>query len=118
MDDHFKQINAANQINRSDSVLSYYQKMISIRQHSTYHETLVYGAFDVLNLDNENIISYLRYDENQKIAIICNFSEQIQKIEYSFNINNIILNNEDNLQRNNQYIQLQPYQAIVLDIDI
>lgn len=116
MNDNYSSINASKQVNDPNSIFSFYQKLINIRQHSIYHDTLVYGLFDVLEINNDEIISYIRYFNHQKVAIICNFSNHQNSFEWNDQIKDIIVNNKKDLQIKDHTITLQPYQAIVIEI--
>ncbi len=116
MNESYDEINVFNQINDPQSIYSFYKKIIDIRQHSQYHNTLVYGKFDILKIDNDKIISYIRYLDDQRVAVICNFTNVSNSFMLFDTINNIIINNEKNLIIDNHTITLKPYQAIVLEL--
>jgi len=116
MNDTYKDINVEKEINDPHSIFTYYQKLIDIRQHSQYHETLVYGLFDILPIHNDEIVSYIRSFNQQKVAVICNFSPQDNSFQLLEDIQQIIINNYDELLINEQVMTLKPYQAIVLDL--
>lgn len=70
---NYKEINAKEQVERADSVFHYYQKLISLRKQ---YDIIVYGDYELLLPDSEEIYSYLRTYGEQKLLVICNFSEK------------------------------------------
>lgn len=116
MNDNYHQINADKQINDFHSIFAYYQKLIKIRQESSYHNTLVYGSFNIFDVNHDDIISYIREYESQKVVVICNFSNHDNVIDWHKTIKQIILNNSSHLIKQDHAIILKPYQAIVLEI--
>lgn len=116
MNENYDKINAEQQIDNPNSIFTFYQKLIDTRQHSQYHETLVYGSFNIFQINNDEIISYSRCYNHQKVVVICNFANHDNMIAFPYQIKNIIINNSDDLEVNNQSILLKPYQAIVLEL--
>jgi len=107
MSDNFEKYNVQDQINTHGSVLEYYKKMIDIRKNQ-YHDTLNYGTFIPLIL-NDNIVSYIREYHDEKIAVLCNLTADIQPYQLD-NIDKIISNNIHDYTAN----ELKPYQALIL----
>ncbi len=63
-------INAENQIRDEDSIFSHYKKLIQLRKEN---EVIVYGDFQLLLAEDENIFAYTRILGDQKLVVICNF---------------------------------------------
>lgn len=114
MNDNYSFINAAKQLTDPNSIFSYYQKMIALRQLSVYREILIYGDFAVLEIENDEVIAYLRQYKNKQVAVLCNFSNQEQILTLSITIQSILLNNTKTLRQEKNKIILSPYQTIVL----
>ncbi len=70
---NYKEINAKEQVERADSVFHYYQKLIALRKQ---YDIIVYGDYELLLPDSEEVYSYLRTYEEQKLLVICNFTER------------------------------------------
>ncbi|MDD3219210.1 MAG: alpha-glucosidase [Lachnospiraceae bacterium] len=69
---NYPKINAKEQVSREDSVFHYYQKLISLRKEN---EIIVYGHYDLLLPEDPDLYVYTRTLDNQKILVVCNFSE-------------------------------------------
>ena len=66
-------INAQAQVGDPDSVFSFYQKLIRIRQE---YDVVIDGRFELLMPEHEQIFAYIRDDGKQRMLVICNFSDQ------------------------------------------
>jgi oligo-1,6-glucosidase len=60
---------------RPDSVFHYYQKLIRLRKEQ---EIIVYGSYELLLPEDENLFAYTRTLEGEKLLVVCNFSEKEQ----------------------------------------
>ncbi|MDO4168321.1 MAG: alpha-glucosidase [Lachnospiraceae bacterium] len=70
---NYAEINAKEQVGRSDSVFSYYQKLIRLRKE---HDIVVYGTYDLLLPDSKEIYAYTRTLGEEKLLVVCNFYEK------------------------------------------
>jgi glycosidase len=67
---NYKMINAKNQVNDDDSIFSHYKKLIRLRREN---DVIVYGDFELLFPNDENIFAYTRTLGQHKLVVICNF---------------------------------------------
>jgi len=74
---NYTTINAMSQINDSNSIYNYYKKIIAIRKQK---DVLIYGEYQLILEDDENIFAYLRKLDNDMILVICNFADK--PVEY------------------------------------
>ena len=107
---NYKKINVADQLKREDSVFHYYQKLIRLRKEN---EIIVYGNYELLLPDDENIFAYIRTLDNQKLLVVCNFSKSEQKFDFSGYENAKVLISNYNRDAGEDGI-LKPYEATVL----
>lgn len=70
---NYKQINAKEQMSRKDSVFAYYQKLIRLRKEEP---VIVYGDYELLCPEDEELYVYTRSLSDEKLFVICNFSEK------------------------------------------
>ena len=70
-------INAASQVNDPDSVFSYYKKLIELRKNN---KIIVYGSYDLLCPDDEKIYAFTRTLGDEKLLVICNFTDETLEI--------------------------------------
>ena len=107
---NYKKINVADQLKREDSVFHYYQKLIRLRKEN---EIIVYGNYELLLPEDENIFAYKRTLDNQKLLVVCNFSKSEQKFDFSGYENAKVLISNYNRDAGEDGI-LKPYEATVL----
>ena len=107
---NYKKINVADQLKREDSVFNYYKKLIRLRKEN---EIIVYGNYELLLPEDENIFAYVRTLDNQKLLVVCNFSKSEQKFDFSGYENAKILISNYNRDVREDGI-LKPYEATVL----
>ena len=70
---NYKEINAKEQMERSDSVFHYYQKLVRLRKE---HDIIVYGSYELLLPEHESLYVYTRTLEEEKLLVVCNFSQE------------------------------------------
>lgn len=109
---NYTKINAQEQIKRKDSVFNYYKQLIKLRKQNSI---IVYGTYDLLLANDPNLYVYTRTYENDKLLIVCNFTDK----EVNFNLpdefkKSIVL--ISNYEQNNIFKNsiLKPYEAVVL----
>ena len=107
---NYKKINVADQLKREDSVFHYYQKLIRLRKEN---EIIVYGNYELLLPEDENIFAYIRTLDNKKLLVVCNFSKSEQKFDFSGYENAKVLISNYNRDAGEDGI-LKPYEATVL----
>lgn len=72
---NYQTINAKEQLSREDSVFHYYQALIKLRK--TY-DIILYGTYELLLPDDPNLYIYTRTLAEEKLLVICNFTDQEQ----------------------------------------
>ena len=107
------EINAAQQLEDPNSIFHYYQKLIRLRKEKP---VIVYGTFEALYRDHDQIFAYTRTLEGEKLLTVCNFSEHVAEMEipeeFQKNAECLITN----LGRKDfgKKVILKPYEAFVL----
>ncbi len=112
VNDNYKDINVNAQIKDEDSVLNFYKKMCKLKKEN---QTLIYGRYDLILEDHEDIYAYTRTLEDDKYIIITNLSEKEVKYAYdkeNLKYENLILSNYkvDEHQSITEF-NLKPYEA-------
>ena len=109
---NYKEINAEAELADPDSVFHYYQKLIALRKQ---YPIIVYGKYELLLPEDENLFVYTRTLENEKLLTVCNFSEKEQEfgIPEEFADAKCLIENLPNDYAKGQ-ITLKPYEAFVL----
>ena len=110
---NYKKINVADQLRREDSVFHYYQKLIRLRKEN---EIIVYGKYELLLPEDENIFAYTRTLGDKKLITVCNFSKSEQKFDFTGYENaKVLISNYGGDIRDGGI--LKPYSAVVLLLD-
>lgn len=65
-------VNAAAQVKDPDSVFSYYKKLIRLRHENP---VIVYGDYELLEPDSEEVFIYKRTLDGEHLMVICNFTD-------------------------------------------
>lgn len=108
---NYREINAKEQMERSDSVYHYYRKLIDLRKR---HDIIVYGSYALLEAAHEELFCYMRELEDEKLLIICNFSDRKFKLPPS--IRTLAEENRGVLIANYTAVNteiVRPYEAVV-----
>nr|WP_315049918.1 alpha-glucosidase [uncultured Lachnoanaerobaculum sp.] len=107
---NYKKINVADQLKREDSVFNYYKKLIRLRKEN---EIIVYGNYELLLPEDENIFAYVRSLDGKKLLTVCNFSKSEQKFDFQGYENAEVLISNYNRDARKDGI-LKPYEVTVL----
>ncbi|MCQ2442240.1 MAG: alpha-glucosidase [Oscillospiraceae bacterium] len=75
---NYREINAKKQLLEPDSVFHYYQKLIWLRRKSNWSVMIVYGSYDLLSPEDENIFAYIRTLGDKRLLVVCNLSPETQ----------------------------------------
>lgn len=109
---NYTEINAKAQTADPDSVFHYYKKLITLRKQLPI---IVYGSYELLLKDHEQIFAYTRTLDQEKLLVVCNFSDtetDFQIPEEFYNAVCLIANTERSCLDHS--LQLHPYEAFVL----
>ena len=109
---NYREINAREQMRREDSVFRYYQKLIRLRKEN---EIIVYGTYDLLLPDSEEIYAYTRTLGEEKLLVVCSFSREETEFRMpeEFLWGSCLISNYSGFQTERN-MTLKPYEAFVL----
>jgi len=109
---NYTEINIAAQEKDPNSVLSHFKRMAAVRNN---HNTLVYGAYDIIQREHPTIYGFTRTLDEEQILVLLNFSENDSSIAFPNTLadSQVLINNYDDVQMNSEGITLKPYQAIL-----
>ena len=109
---NYTEINAKAETEDPNSVFHYYKKLIALRKENPI---MVYGKYEPLMEDSEELFVYTRTLDEKKLLTVCNFTDQ----EIDFTIPEefvgkscLIANMENDYSK--KEITLRPYEAFVL----
>ena len=70
---NYKTVNAKQQTTDPDSVFSYYKELIRLRHEN---DIIVYGEYELLEPQNEELFIYTRTWSNEQLMVLCNFTDK------------------------------------------
>ncbi|WP_044939301.1 glycoside hydrolase family 13 protein [Pseudobutyrivibrio sp. LB2011] len=96
---NYKTINAKAELEDKNSVFYYYQKLIQLRRNSEWSDIIVYGTYQLLDKEDENIFAYTRQLGDRKILVVCNVSaNEVQyKLDFEVEEKACLIRNYDNV---------------------
>lgn len=105
---NYTEINVDLQLADEASILHYYKAMIRLRKE---HEALVYGRYELLMADDEQVYAYSRTLDDAQFVIVANLTDEPASIEALFDLvedAEIVLSNSDS-----EGLELAAYEARV-----
>ncbi|MGN2339307.1 glycoside hydrolase family 13 protein [Clostridium cagae] len=110
---NYNEINAESQIDDKDSIFNYYKELIKIRKDN---EIIVYGNYDLILEDSEEIYAYVRTLNEEQLLVICNFSSNTSEFKLPNNIKSkykklLIANYDECKEETLENISLRPYEC-------
>ncbi|MDO4309046.1 MAG: alpha-glucosidase [Eubacteriales bacterium] len=112
---NYASINAASQENDPDSIRSFYKKLIALRKHPEYKETVVYGTLEPVWEEQHNLMAYYRKGD-KTLLIAGNYQKEPQAITLAAPYTKVLLNNYADIHENGDSILLQGYQVLILEM--
>ncbi|MGP1403883.1 MAG: glycoside hydrolase family 13 protein [Catonella sp.] len=107
---NYTKINAKEQVARENSVFNYYKKLIALRKE---YEIIVYGDYNLLLPEDEDLFVYERSLDGKKLLVACNFSGNEREFDFDIVKNGKILtNNYEEFNLINK--KLRPFEAVVV----
>ncbi|CAG9609710.1 glycoside hydrolase family 13 protein [Pseudoneobacillus rhizosphaerae] len=112
---NFKEINAKRATADSNSVFHYYRNLIQLRKQNPI---MVYGSYDLILPDHEQIYAYVRRYEGQTLLVMLNFSSEksvfelptdVSYVDKKLFIHNYEVSDDESIEK----IELKPYEARV-----
>ncbi|MBO3368249.1 glycoside hydrolase family 13 protein [Clostridium perfringens] len=101
VNENYKTINVEVEERDENSVLNFYKKLIKLKKSN---EALIYGVYDLILEEDENIFAYTRTLNNEKFLIMANLTGENAKYMYEkekLNSKDLILNNYEVCEHKN-----------------
>lgn len=114
---NYATINVEDQLTDENSVWAFYQKLIALRKDETYGEAFVYGGFEPIFEDEDNIVAFYRRGEDKTILLLVNFQNSVAELPFTEKIDDILINNYEELAATATGVTLQPHQAVIVSVD-
>lgn len=90
---NYREINAAEQADRPDSLLNYYKRLIALRKSEPYRDTFTYGDFVPAYETEPGILAYLRKGKCQTILVAGNYGETARTLSLDGPVQQVLLTN-------------------------
>ncbi len=103
---NYKEINAAKEVGDRDSVYTYYKELIRLRHEM---DIIVYGTFEMLMEDSEEVFAYKRCYKGKSLYVLCNFTKEEVVCPQLFQNGKRIIGNYEEAAG----FLLRPYEAVV-----
>ncbi|XMB68094.1 alpha-glucosidase [Mycoplasmatota bacterium zrk1] len=113
---NYNEINVKESLENEHSIFYHYKRLISLRKESNYSNLIVYGDYEIVSENDPDVFSYIRYDGNKTILIVCNFTEKILNRSYDYLVKNNIVNNYRSIHTLSDIV-LEPYESFVLEVE-
>ena len=110
---NYKEINVEQALADPESVFYHYQKLIQLRKE---HEVMVYGTYQLLFPEDEDLYIYTRTLEEEKWLIICNFHEKTRKLQCK-RAGQVMLSNYADTPAAEKITELRPYEAVIYQME-
>lgn len=112
VNDNFKEVNAASQVNDPNSLYNFYKKALAVRKE--YKDLFIYGKFEILDFDNEKTFTVKKTAGGQTCYSVFNFTHESVPFEKALEGDyKLILSNEDSLSEST----LGPWEARVYVVE-
>lgn len=117
----YSRINAEAQVNDPNSTYTFWGSVLGLRKK--YLDIFVYGKFQMVDRDSQEIFAYSRQYENQKALVVCNWTDRMLEWDASANgvsgWNEVLLDNWEGTQGVAKRVSdgnwsLLPYESVVV----
>lgn len=81
---NYLEINAEKACRDEQSIYHFYKKLIQLRKQ---HDIIVYGRYELLDPDDEQIFAYTRTLGEEKLLVLCNFKETEANMQWPTDLN-------------------------------
>ncbi len=110
---NYQDINVEKALDDANSIFYYYQKLISLRKQE---KIFTHGNYQLLLEDDEAIFAYTRTYQQEKLVVVCNFTDQAQTCELpnlTGDIELFITNEPTDDLHILHHFTLNPYEAFI-----
>ncbi len=91
--ENYHEINVEEQKSREDSVLSFYKKLISLRQDPEYTEAVVYAKQVPLQEKLSNFVGFYREGTEKTLLVLANYQKEKREICVGREIKKVLIDN-------------------------
>lgn len=113
---NYSYINAESALADADSIFHTYRQLIELRKSSPYSDTIVYGDYELLLPDHEQLYVYTRSSATQRLAVIANLSPTSVQLPLLFHIKQTLVSSYPGQQLGQGSKTLRPYEAYLVEL--
>jgi glycosidase len=115
VNDDYKTWNAATQVATPGSVFEYWRSALMLRKD--LKDTIIYGDFEMLDAENDDIFAYARSNGKQKVVVVCSFRDR--EIDWlvpaytDIQSGKVLLSNYPDVDLSQDMVTVRPFEAFV-----
>ncbi|WP_416840252.1 glycoside hydrolase family 13 protein [Haloferax sp. DFSO52] len=112
VNDNYHDINAEAALADEDSIWHHYRSLIDLRHEM---DTLVYGAYELLLPDHEQLYAYTRTLDEEQLLVVLNWSDEPAMFRTGIETNDteVLLSNYESSPDSPLEREFRPYEAVV-----
>ncbi|CZT43865.1 probable alpha-amylase [Rhynchosporium secalis] len=113
VNESYTSINAAAQVGLSNSVFEYWASILRLRK--THKDIFIYGSFQMLDMENDNVFAYTRTYGKETVLVIANF--RAESVEWTLpeavklNKEGVLVSTYGGVMEMNGVLSLKPFEA-------
>lgn len=111
----YKEINVEENLKDEKSIFNFYKELIHLRKSDKYKDSLSYGSFDRVDVNDEYLMAFTRVGEVSKVLVLANFQNKEAVVDIDLEVKKILINNYDSLEVKDRIFSLKPYQALIVE---
>jgi glycosidase len=114
VNDTYDACNAEAQVGVSGSSFEYWRSILSLRKQIL--DVFVYGAFQMVDTEHEDIFAYERTFKGQSVLVVCNFRQHTVDwvLPAGFNVKDQLISNYDGVEAHESLVRLRPFEAFAI----
>ncbi|NCC42726.1 MAG: hypothetical protein EOM18_03915 [Clostridia bacterium] len=113
---NYTKINAADQVNRDDSVFAWYKELNALRKNPEYKETVVYGELIPYKREQKNLMAYYRKGTDKTLLVVANYQHDAQDVELPGAYKKVLMNNLSSFDLEGNTLHMPGYQAVIIEM--
>lgn len=113
----YRKVNVEKSLKNKNSLWYHYQKLMQLRRFSKDHELITFGKFKMIDLDDDQMINYLRYDHSDMLLVLNSMTKEKLYYDLSgYEVLETLIANYPKQTIKNQILVMKPYESIVLKV--
>lgn len=111
---NYTTINAAEQIERPDSLYHWYKALLALRKSPVYGETVVYGEFVPYLEEQTNLMAFYRNGKSESLLVVANYQPEPQDVVLPDEYRKVLMNNMENFLLEGNTLHMDGFQVVIL----